>query len=207
MAVTILEDNHLIPKALQNHLALQDPDGFDIDAPSNRLYLPTEPGVAGNMGSSSHDGFNAVHLNYNRGVDQALNDLLVITDPATRASAVADFQASVRVALANGDLFAGPAAGVEDDQAILRSNNFFGDWTRYAADHPDQIQQNNDIAQQGRATIITRHGRPVAALVPIEAYGDAIRQQPLMPVAGSGRRLWGKNSTRALRKLRDEWSR
>ena len=49
--------------------------------------------------------------------------------------------------------------------------------------------------------------RPVAALVPIEAYGAAIRQQPLTPVAGSGRGLWGQNSTRTLRKLRDEWSR
>lgn len=62
-------------------------------------------------------------------------------------------------------------------------------------------------AEKGRSTIITRHGRPVAALVPIEAYGAAIRQQPLMPVAGSGRGLWGKNSTRALQKLRDEWNR
>ena len=62
-------------------------------------------------------------------------------------------------------------------------------------------------AEKGCSTIITRHGRPVAALVPIDAYGAAIRQQPLMPVAGSGRGLWGKNSTRTLRKLRDEWSR
>ena len=63
------------------------------------------------------------------------------------------------------------------------------------------------VPRDRRSTIITRHGRPVAALVPIEAYGAATRQQPLMPAAGSGRGLWGKNSTRALRKLRDEWSR
>jgi len=43
--------------------------------------------------------------------------------------------------------------------------------------------------------------------VPIGAYGAALGQQPLMPVAGSGRGLWGKNSTRVLQKLRDEWSR
>ena len=55
--------------------------------------------------------------------------------------------------------------------------------------------------------MITRHGRPVAALVPIETYDAAVRQQPLMPVAGSGRGLWGKDSARTLRKLRDEWSR
>jgi len=61
-------------------------------------------------------------------------------------------------------------------------------------------------AEQGRSTIITRHGRPVAVLVPIEAYGAAVRQRPLLPLIGSGRGLWGKDSSRTLRKLRNEWS-
>jgi hypothetical protein len=43
--------------------------------------------------------------------------------------------------------------------------------------------------------------------VPIEAYGSAVRQQSLMPLAGSGRGLWGKNSSSTVRKLRDEWGR
>jgi len=64
-----------------------------------------------------------------------------------------------------------------------------------------------DAAERGRSTVITRHGLPVAAIVPIAAYSAAVRQQPLMPVAGSGRGLWGKDSARRLRKLRDEWSR
>lgn len=71
----------------------------------------------------------------------------------------------------------------------------------------NQLPDLLEAAEKGRSTIITRHGRPVAALVPIEAYGAAIRQQSLMPVAGSGRGLWGKNSTRTLGKLRDEWTR
>ena len=62
-------------------------------------------------------------------------------------------------------------------------------------------------AEKGRSTIITKYGRPVAALIPIEAYRASLRQQPLTPVAGSGRGLWGKNSTRAHRNLREEWSR
>ena len=71
----------------------------------------------------------------------------------------------------------------------------------------NQLPDLLEAAEKGRSTIITRHGRPVAALVPIEAYSAAIRQQPLISVAGSGRGLWGKNSTRTLRKLRDEWNR
>jgi prevent-host-death family protein len=61
-------------------------------------------------------------------------------------------------------------------------------------------------AEKGQSTIITKHGRPVAALVPVEAYAAAVRQQPLTPLAGSGRGLWGKNSIRTVRKWRGEWS-
>ena len=71
----------------------------------------------------------------------------------------------------------------------------------------NQLPDLLEAAEKGRSTVITRHGRPGAALVPIEAYCAAIRQQSLMPVAGSGHGLWGKNSTPTLRKLRDEWNR
>jgi prevent-host-death family protein len=71
----------------------------------------------------------------------------------------------------------------------------------------NQLPQLLEAAENGQATIITRHGRAVAALMPIEAYGAARGQQPLIPLQGSGRGLWGKNSTRTLRRLRDEWSR
>ena len=71
----------------------------------------------------------------------------------------------------------------------------------------NQLPDLLEAAEKGRPTIITKHGRPVAALVPIDAYGAAVRQQSLMAVASSGRGLWGKDSTRMLRKLRGEWSR
>jgi len=61
-------------------------------------------------------------------------------------------------------------------------------------------------AEGGRATIITRRGRPVAALVPLAQY-RANRQQSLITLEGSGRGMWGKNSNAAIKKLRDEWSR
>jgi prevent-host-death family protein len=71
----------------------------------------------------------------------------------------------------------------------------------------NQLPDLLEAAEKGRSTIITRHGRPVAALVPFEAYGAAVRQQPLIPVAGTGRGLWGGKSSNTIRKLRDEWSR
>ncbi|MGH7123363.1 MAG: type II toxin-antitoxin system Phd/YefM family antitoxin [Stellaceae bacterium] len=71
----------------------------------------------------------------------------------------------------------------------------------------NQLPDLLEAAEKGRSTIITRHGRPVAALVPIAAYGAVMRQQPLTPVEGSGRGLWGRDSARTLRKLRGEWTR
>ena len=71
----------------------------------------------------------------------------------------------------------------------------------------NQLPDLLDAAENGRSTIITRHGRPVAALVPIAQYGVADRQQSLLPLQGSGRGLWGRDSARTLRKLRDEWER
>ena len=70
-----------------------------------------------------------------------------------------------------------------------------------------QLPELLDAAEKGRSTIITRHGRPVAALVPIETYGAAVRQPSLTPLRGSGRGLWGRNSTATINRLRGEWSR
>ena len=64
-----------------------------------------------------------------------------------------------------------------------------------------------EAAEKGRSTIITKHGRPVAALVPLKEYAAAGREQPLAPLQGSARGMWGEDSARTIRALRDEWSR
>ncbi len=61
-------------------------------------------------------------------------------------------------------------------------------------------------AEQGRATIITRHGRSIAALVPVKSV-TSTRQKALTALAGSGKGMWGRDSTRTVRRLREEWSR
>lgn len=61
-------------------------------------------------------------------------------------------------------------------------------------------------AEKGRTTIITRHGRSIAALVPVKDLAIP-RQRALTALAGSGKGMWGRNGARAVRKLRDEWSR
>ncbi|MGH8705671.1 MAG: type II toxin-antitoxin system Phd/YefM family antitoxin [Burkholderiales bacterium] len=62
-------------------------------------------------------------------------------------------------------------------------------------------------AEKGRATVITRHGRSIAAIVPVDRATLGQRQKSLLGLAGSGKGLWGKDSSRTLRRLRDEWNR
>jgi antitoxin (DNA-binding transcriptional repressor) of toxin-antitoxin stability system len=61
-------------------------------------------------------------------------------------------------------------------------------------------------AERGRATVITRRGRAVAALVPMDdLLASRSRQQSLLEFVGSGKGLWGRDSRETLRRLRDEW--
>jgi prevent-host-death family protein len=64
-----------------------------------------------------------------------------------------------------------------------------------------------EVAEGGQSTIITRRGRPVAALVPIAHLRSMERQKSLLSLKGSGRGLWGKDSGGTLKKLREEWNR
>jgi prevent-host-death family protein len=61
-------------------------------------------------------------------------------------------------------------------------------------------------AEKGRTTIITRHGRSIAAIVPVDRMTGQ-RQKPLDGLAGSGKGLWGRDSRRTLLRLREEWDR
>ena len=48
-----------------------------------------------------------------------------------------------------------------------------------------QLPELLTAAQQGRQTIITRHGRPVAVLAPVSALGEAHAQRSLLPLASA----------------------
>lgn len=61
-------------------------------------------------------------------------------------------------------------------------------------------------AAAGRSTIITRHGRAVAAVVPAAELPQR-KPASLQALAGTGRGMWGKTSTQTIARLRDEWNR
>jgi prevent-host-death family protein len=60
-------------------------------------------------------------------------------------------------------------------------------------------------AHRGEETMITKHGRPYAALVPaVKTLGLKPRLK-IMALAGSGKGLWGRSSAKAVKHMRDEW--
>jgi len=61
-------------------------------------------------------------------------------------------------------------------------------------------------AESGRTTLITRHGRNVAAVVPASAVKQRVPVS-LLALAGTGRGMWGQGSARTIARIRDEWSR
>jgi prevent-host-death family protein len=78
---------------------------------------------------------------------------------------------------------------------------------RGAEEARKQLPQLLADAEKGAATIITKHGRPIAALVPIEEYERNHRQLSILPLEGSGRGFWGDDPARTIDELRDEWER
>ena len=73
-----------------------------------------------------------------------------------------------------------------------------------AEDARTRLPELLEKAHQGSASLITKRGKPYAALVHVEEVSR--RRQPIVALAGTGRGLWGKNSAHTIRKLRDEWS-
>jgi prevent-host-death family protein len=61
-------------------------------------------------------------------------------------------------------------------------------------------------AAAGQTTLITRHGREIAAVVPA-AELKSVKPASLLTLAGSGRHLWGADSGKTIAELRDEWKR
>lgn len=64
-------------------------------------------------------------------------------------------------------------------------------------------------AHSGVTSVITRHGKPYAAVVPfktLEKSRSALRTpSSLLALRGTGQGLWGPNVGRTIDKLRGEW--
>ncbi len=61
----------------------------------------------------------------------------------------------------------------------------------------------------GVASVITRHGKPYAAVVSIDdlnqAQSAAAHPAGVLALRGTGQGLWGPSASKAVAELRDEW--
>jgi antitoxin (DNA-binding transcriptional repressor) of toxin-antitoxin stability system len=69
-----------------------------------------------------------------------------------------------------------------------------------------------DAAERGTATVVTRRGRAIAAVVPLHVLEEhrkdrVTRPASLLAVAGTGKGLWGPDVAATIAGLREEWSR
>lgn len=60
-------------------------------------------------------------------------------------------------------------------------------------------------AHHGKATIVTKRGRPYAAIVPIAHLQESKGQLDIRSLRGSGKGLWGRNALTTIEKMRREW--
>ncbi len=62
-----------------------------------------------------------------------------------------------------------------------------------------------DRARQGKATLITKHGKPFALVVPPGGSGQGLAGGDIRQLRGTGKGLWGRSSARTIDRLRREW--
>ena len=60
-------------------------------------------------------------------------------------------------------------------------------------------------AARGEPTIITKHGKPYAALVPASYLAQNVARVDIRALRGSGKGLWGRSIKRTIRSMREEW--
>ena len=62
-----------------------------------------------------------------------------------------------------------------------------------------------DKASRGEITVITKHGKPYAALVPLDTLSRAHKPVPIASLRGSGKYCWSDQPGREIAMLRNEW--
>ena len=65
-------------------------------------------------------------------------------------------------------------------------------------------------AVAGYTSVITRHGKPVAVVIPVDQWRDqqarSLRQSGVLVLRGTGRGLWPDGAAASVAQLRDEWA-
>jgi antitoxin (DNA-binding transcriptional repressor) of toxin-antitoxin stability system len=60
-------------------------------------------------------------------------------------------------------------------------------------------------AHAGEPSLLTRHGKPYAAIVPPDVLNKAKRRARFLVLRGTGKGLWGPTPASEVAAIRDEW--
>jgi antitoxin (DNA-binding transcriptional repressor) of toxin-antitoxin stability system len=60
-------------------------------------------------------------------------------------------------------------------------------------------------AHAGEPSLLTRHGKPYAAIVPPDVLNKARPRVRFLGLRGTGKGLWGPSPAKAVAEIRDEW--
>jgi len=60
-------------------------------------------------------------------------------------------------------------------------------------------------AHRGEGSVITKRGKPYAEVVPVGSNTNGKPRLSFLSLAGTGRGLWGHDSRKTVKRLRDEW--
>jgi antitoxin (DNA-binding transcriptional repressor) of toxin-antitoxin stability system len=69
-----------------------------------------------------------------------------------------------------------------------------------------QLPQLAELAHGGEGSLLTRHGKPYAAIVAPEVLLKSRRKPSFLALRGTGKGLWGKSAARHIAQLRDDWA-
>jgi hypothetical protein len=158
--LSIFEDHHVIPRWFSDHPVvelLSRNKLFDIEAASNRLYMPSDRELARNMGLSPHKGVSVG--SYATGVGRFLGQLqesdkfsIAQSDDkvalAELAAELKTFQTSMKVALINGDLHTNYPVSDSNDAVNDRNKAYYSANRDYATKHADQVEVVNDLQRE-----------------------------------------------------------
>lgn len=68
-----------------------------------------------------------------------------------------------------------------------------------------QLPSLLEQARAGEPVVITKHGKPYAALVPLESLPGPAPRPSILGLRGSGAGLWGEDASDWVNRMRDEW--
>ncbi|ROZ76472.1 type II toxin-antitoxin system Phd/YefM family antitoxin [Ramlibacter sp. WS9] len=69
-----------------------------------------------------------------------------------------------------------------------------------------QLPQLAESAHSGMGSLLTKHGKPYAAIVGPELLLKSRRKQSFLALRGTGKGLWGKSPAQKIADLREEWT-